>query len=134
MVIVQLLLVPPPVHVFSDHMILVAPVATSAPLGSNASFYCAVTQAEISWSLNGRKIPLDDEDTWRMALNDGLFRGEIFSNSTLNASVLIVAATKENNMTFSIACSAIGKISHSPINSAEVYLTVFGKLCVHDVL
>ena len=118
-------------HVFSDHMILEAPVNTSAPLGSNATFFCAVTQAEISWRLNERNIPLDDEDAWSNAENDGVFRGEVFSNSTINASVLIVTASKKSNRTFSIACSAFGGLSHPPFNSPNVLLTVFGRLCVH---
>ena len=116
-------------HVFSDHMILEAPVNTSAPLGSNATFFCAVTRAEISWRLHGRNILLDDEDAWSTAENNGVFRGEVFSNSTMNASELIVTASQENNRTFSIACSAFGGLSHSPLNSPNVLLTVFGRLC-----
>ena len=105
---------------------------TSTPLGSNATFFCAVTQAEISWRINGRNIALDDEVAWSTAKNDGLFRGEVFSNSTMNASVLIVTASKQNNRTFSIACSAFGGLSHSPLNSPNVLLTVFGKpLFIH---
>ena len=121
-------LLPLSVHDSSDHRILQAPVNASAPLDSNATFYCAVTQAEISWRLNGRNILLDDEHAWSIAEQDGLFRGEMFSNSTVNTSVLIIAASRENNRTFSIACSAFGGLSHLPRNSPNVFLTVFGQL------
>ena len=103
---------------------------TSAPLGSNASFSCAVTQAEIRWRLDKLNIRLDDEDRWRNYENIGMFRGEdfVFSNSTVNASVLIVTASPEINRTFSIACSAFRGFGEPPNNSPEVFLTVFGKL------
>ena len=118
-----------PLQYHTDHVFLEAPVNTSAPLGSNATFFCAVTQAEIRWRLNGLNIPLDNEDKWRAYESIGMFRGEMFSNHTLNASVLIVTASKETNRTSSIACSAFRGYGNLPHNSPNVFLTVFGKFC-----
>ena len=114
-----------------DHMILVAPEATSAPLGSNASFYCTVQHAEIRWRINGLNIRLDDEQTWRTAANitlNGYFRGDTWSNSTVTAATLLVTATQHNNRTVTIACSAFGGLSSTNKQSPNVQLTVYGML------
>ena len=115
-------------NAFSGNVFLEAPVNTSAPLGSNATFSCAVTQAEIRWRLNKINLPLDDDDRWRNFENIGMFRGVEFSNSTVNASILIVTASPKINRTYSIACSAFRGYDHPLNNSQEVFLTVFGKL------
>ena len=119
---------PPFISLGPDHMILEGPVATSAPLGTNATFYCTVQQAEISWRLNGQNIKLDDEVLWRRANNySGVFRGEAWSNSTVNTSTLIATASEQINNTLRIACSAFGGYRSRVINSPYVFLTVFGK-------
>ena len=99
---------------------------TSAPLGFNATFYCAVTQAEISWKLNGDSIGLNEEERWMTALNPHhIYRGDIWSNATVNTSVLIVTATNNNNGTIIISCFAKRALGITE-TSDGVLLTVFG--------
>ena len=112
---------------FPSDIILEAPVNTSAPLGSNATFYCAVTQAEISWRLHGDNIRLNDDSRWMNALSLQIYRGEIWSNATVNSSVLIVTATESNNGT-KISCFA-KRAFVTTDTSADVQLTVFGMWC-----
>ena len=105
-------------------------MATSAPLGRNASFHCTVEHAVIRWRINNLNIPLDDERTWRAAADttvNGYFRGELWSNSTVLSATLLVIATQHNNNSVTIACSAFGGVHSTVENSDNVMLMVFGK-------
>ena len=105
-------------------------MATSAPLGRNASFHCTVEHAEIRWRINNLNIPLDDERSWRDAAGtavNGYFRGELWSNSTVLSATLLITATQRNNNSVTIACSAFGGVHSTVENSDNVLLTVFGK-------
>lgn len=115
---------------YSDHRVVLGPEALTAPLGTNATFHCIVANGELRWRINNLNIPLSADDVWETAAKpvNGFFRGEFWSNSTVEIGTLLISATLRNNRSVNISCSAFGGYSYPAWNSPNVQLTVFGKL------
>ena len=109
-----------------DHEILEAPVNTSAPLGTNATFNCAVRGNRLLWRVNNQDLKTDDGID--SANERGIFIGPSSQSEHANRSSLIVLALDETNNTFKFACVADDGLPQQNIISIQVYLTVFGKL------
>ena len=112
-----------------------APQPVTAPLGSNATFYCTVVHAEeLKWGINSLDIPLNEEPLWEIAARpgNGFFRGEFWSNSTVIEASLLVFASVSNNRSVNISCSAFGGYEHPLESSPNVQLTVFGILTIYS--
>jgi hypothetical protein len=127
--VLVLALAAPPTGNCQEHAVVSAPQPVTAPLGSNATFYCTVLHAEeLKWRINNLDIPLDEESLWEIAARpgNGFFRGEFWSNSTVIEASLLVFASVSNNRSVNISCSAFGGYEHPLESSPNVQLTVFG--------
>ena len=114
-----------------EHAVLKAPQSATAPLGTNATFNCTVQHAlELKWRINNLDIPLNEENMWEIAArpNNGYYRGDFWSNSTIITASLLVLASVSNNRSVNIGCAAFGGYAHPLETSPNVQLTVFGKL------
>ena len=114
-----------------DHAVLKAPHPAAAPLGTNATFNCTVQHAlELKWRINNLDIPLDEENMWEIVArpDNGFYRGDFWSNSTIITASLLVLDSVSNNRSVDIGCAAFGGYAHSLETSPNVKLTVFGKL------
>ena len=111
----------PPSPSASSPRITVVPENATAPLNSNASFYCETVGAEILWRIRGTQLsktanPDDVQD----------FRDVgIVAEFGENSSTLYIVASDTNNVT-DIRC--IGFITVlNLMSSPTVFLTVYGE-------